>query len=330
MLDAFNSDNFGLVSLSSSLDKLPSKPARIQKLGLFESEGVTQRTIVLEEYNGVLALLPTKPWGAPPSIVEPEKRTARSFSITHVPHEGNIMAGDVQGVRAFGDEAAPQVLAKIVNRKLRKMKRSHEVTLEHLMAGALRGNILDSDGSTVIYNLFTEYDVSPTTEAFLLASETTTAREHCLNVSDAIETALGSASYDHIHAFCGKTWFKKFIKNADVKAGYARWRDGELLRNDPRAGFPFGGIIFESYAPTVGGVAFFADAEARFFPVGVDELFKVFFAPAEFMETVNTIGQQYYAKMEALPMNRGQKIATESNPLPVCTIPAVLIKGSTD
>lgn len=330
LVDAFKANTFNTVSLSSSINKLPFQPSRIGKMGLFENKGIRNRTLILEEISGVLALLPTAAWGAPGVLGTSVKRNARSFTCLHIPHDDILMAGDVQDVRLFGSEDSEEGVVQAVNDKLTLMRQRHEVTLEHLRAGALKGNILDSDGSTVLFNLFSEFGISETTEAFLLASETDTAREHCLEVLRAVETALGGLVFDHVHCFAGKTWFEKFIKNADVSGGYDRWQQGEFHRNDPRAGFNFGGIIFEEYRGSIGGVDFIPDAEARFFPVGVPGLFKTFFAPADFIEAVNTVGLPIYAKQQVMEFDRGIKLHTQSNPLPMCTIPGVLIKGSTD
>jgi len=299
-------------------------------MGLFGTRGVRNRSVVLEIIDGVLSLLPTAPWGTQGSLGTTVARKARNFACLHIPHDDVLLAADVQDVRQFGSEDSEAGVIQAVNDKLTVMRQRHEVTLEHLRAGAIKGNILDSDGSTVLFNLFTEFGISETTVAFLLASETTTAREYCLDVARAIETALGGLVYDHIHAFCGTEWFEKFIKNADVSGGYDRWQQGEFHRNDPRSGFNFGGIIFEEYRGSIGGVTFIPTAEARFFPVGVPGLFETYFAPADFIEAVNTVGLPMYAKQSVMEFDRGIKLHTQSNPLPMCTIPGVLIKGSTD
>ncbi len=328
MVDAFSSDTFSLVSLSSSLNKLPFKPSRIGDMGLFVDKGVRQRTVILEEKNGVVKLLPTVAWGGPATPNTPIKRQARNFSIVHIPLEDRIDAGDVQDVRAFGSENTEQAVAQVVNDKLAEMKQNHETTLEWLRVGALHGNLLDADGSTVIYNLFTEFGISETTVDFVLSVSTTDIRGTCMDVKRAIEDALGAAVYTGVHAICGENWWDDFVKHDEVAAAYARWQDGEFLRSDVRSGFTFCGITFEAYRATVSGQDFVHDDQARFFPTGVPGLYQTNYAPADFVETVNTIGQPYYAKQELEAFGRGVKLHTQSNPLPLCTIPGVLVKGT--
>ncbi len=328
MLDVFNQDAFTLESLTAAINLVPFKPGRIGQMGLFENEGVPTTSVDIEEKAGKLALLSTARRGEPGSVGTSEKRTVRNLAIPHIPHDDAVKPGDVQNVRKFGSADELDGVVNVVNNKLTLMRRNHEVTHEYHKMGALHGLLLDADGATVIYNFFTEFGVSETTVAFVTGTATTDIRAKCLAVLRAVESALGMVPYDHVHAFCGATWFEAFVGHEYVRDAYHRWRDSENLRNDPRSGFEFAGIIFEEYRGNVSGVDFISGSEARFFPVGVDGLYKKWMAPADFMETVNTIGIEIYAKQEALAFNRGIAIHTQSNPLTVCTQPACLIKGT--
>lgn len=330
MLDIFDSTSgaFNMVHLTHAFQKLPYKPTRIGSMGLFEDKGVPGRTIIVEEKDGVLKLLPTRNIGAPGYVAPDEKRTVRSFRIPHIPYNATILAEDLVDKRAFGSENATEGMAAVVNDKLEEMRPSHEVTKEHMMAGALQGNILDADGSTVIYNLFTEFGVSEQTLDLTLGS-TGVVKTKITALIRMIEDALGAATYNHIHVLCGDTIWDSFVEHADITGAFARWQDGAFLRTDQRAGFPFMNVIFENYRGKVGTVDFLPDTEMRAFPVGVPGLYKVHYAPATFIETVNTIGQPLYAKQRRLDFDTGIEIRTESNPLPLCHIPRVLVKITT-
>ena len=54
--------------------------------------------------------------------------------------------------------------------------------------------------------------------------------------------------------------------------------------------------MFEEYRGRVGTVDFTDASKAYFFPVGVPGLFRQYNAPADFVETANTIGLPRYAK----------------------------------
>ena len=101
---------------------------------------------------------------------------------------------------------------------------------------------------------------------------------------------------------------------------------GDFLRADMRKGFPFGGIYFENYRGKIASTSFIDDDEGRIFPVGVPGLFQTINAPADYIETVNTIGLPFYAKQERMDFDKGINIETQSNPLCICTQPRTLIK----
>lgn len=328
LVDAFNNDNFSMVSLTDAINALPYKPAKIGQMGLFVDEGINTVTAVVEEEAGILQLLFTKKRGAPAPLGQDSKRTVRSFAVPHIPLDDTILASALMGVRAFGSADVLESMSVVVNNRMVPMKQSHEVTLEHLRVGAIKGNILDADGSTVLFNLFTEFNVSQTTVTFDIDNSDTLVRSKCLDVKRAIETALGAMPYSGVHCFSGKTWFERFIEHESVRASYERFLDGRNLRNDPRDGFEYAGIMFEEYAGSVSGVQFVADEDAHFFPLGVPGLFKTYYAPADFVETVNTIGIPFYAKQELMKFGKGVELHTQSNPLPMCTIPATLVLGA--
>jgi hypothetical protein len=54
--------------------------------------------------------------------------------------------------------------------------------------------------------------------------------------------------------------------------------------------------------------------------------FQTLFAPADFIETVNTLGLELYAKQEERKFGRGIDLHAQSNPLPICYRPGVLVK----
>jgi hypothetical protein len=327
LTNVFQSEIFKFTTLTDAINHLPYRPMRLQQIGLFEERGIPTTTVVVEKKDGVLDLLPTKMRGEPATPGNANRRTALSFVVPHIPHETAILAADIQDVRRFGSDSELEAVAQVVNDRMQEMRQNHEVTHEYHRIGAVKGIILDADGTTELFDLFDRFDITQTDVDFLLGTGSTNIRDKCLEVKRAIEDALGMAMYDHVHCLCDKTWFGKFINHENVKAAYERWQSGEALRNDPRAGFEFAGIVFEEYRGSVNGVPFIADDECHFFPVGTPGLFKRYNAPANMMETANTIGLPVYAKSEAKKFNTGVDIYTESNPLHLCTKPAALIKG---
>ena len=331
MLNPFNTDAFNMVTLTKAINILPNNYGRIREMNLMPGRGVRTRAMVVEEANGVLNLLPTQPVGAPGTVDKKGKRTVRSFNIPHIPHDDLIKPEEYQGIRAFGSENTTEALSQIINDHQQRMRNKHAITLEHLRMGALKGVILDADGST-IYNLFTEFGITQKSINFALTTSTTKVRSKCLAVSRHIEDNLLGEVHTGVHALCSETFFEGLIEHDAVKEVYANYQlSAERLGGDPRQDFVFGGIKFEEYRGKAtdadGNTRLFIPAgEAIAFPTGTMNTFETLFAPADFVETANTVGLELYAKQELAKFGRGVDLHTQSNPLPICYRPGVLVR----
>src|SRR5574341_2351871 len=102
VLDVFKTDAFSVIAMTEAINKIPHLPGRIGELGIFEEGGVATTSIMIEEKDGTLTLVPTAPRGGPGKPYTPDKRKARSLAIPHIPHEDKITADELQNVRMFG------------------------------------------------------------------------------------------------------------------------------------------------------------------------------------------------------------------------------------
>lgn len=320
----FDSDIFTMSSLTAAINDVEYVPNQIGGLGLFESEGLTTTHLLIEKDGDTLGLVENKPRGAPGTVVGADKRTGVSFTTAHLPTIATINADEVQNIRAFGSEDQLQAVQTVVNRRLAKMARRLDMTHEYHRIGAIMGQVLDSDGTTVIYDLFTSFGMTQQTVEMALDTATTDAQGKTLDIHEKIEDGLGGLSYSGVTVLCGKTFWRKFITHKSVKEAYARWQSGARLRADPREAFPFGGMMWERYRG--GGSVKIADAEAYAVPEGVMDLFITRFAPADYNDTVNTLGLPFYASSEALKHNKGVELEAQSNPAHLCTRPKAVIK----
>ena len=223
-----------------------------------------------------------------------------------------------------------EAVAGVIARHLETMRNKHAITLEHLRMGALKGVILDADGS-VLYDLFDEFDITPQTIAYDLGNAGTNVKAKCLATLAAIEDNLKGEFMSSVHCLCSPEFFAALTGHAKVEKAFENWQQGAILINDVRRGFTYAGITFEEYRgqatdPTGTTRRFIAAGEAHAFPLGTVDTFGTYFAPADFNETVNTIGQTLYAKQEPRKFDRGTDLHTQSNPLPMCHRPGVLVK----
>jgi len=334
LLNPFAADSFNLWHMGAAINRLPNNYGRLREMNLFPEEGVRGHEIVIDEKDGKLNLLSTLPLGSPGQKSSRGTRKARAFTIPHIPYDDLILPTEYANIRAFGTESSTEPFTRIMNNHLQSARNKHAITLEYLRMGALKGLIYDSDGSTVIYDLYKEFVITQKTINFALNNASTEVVLKCLEVKRHIEKYLQGEIMSSIRVLVDKDFYDALVTHTKVTAAYARWRDGELLRSDMRKGFPFADLIFEEYegyAPDAAGVVrkFIASKHAIAFPLGTQTTFKTFFAPADFIETANTLGRPLYAKSEPQEFNRGVKIHTQSNPLPLCTRPEIVVELTT-
>jgi len=260
-LDIFSSSAFTMVSLTDAINKMPYVPGRIGQLGLFREQGVSTTSVMIEEREGSLNLVETTARGAPAIQNTTNKRKARSLVVPHIALEDTILADEVQNVRAFGSESMLEGVQAVVNQRMSEMATKMDATLEHLRIGAIKGQILDADGSAVICDLFTEFGVTAHTEIDFDLDNASPAlgviKKKCHDIRRKIEDELGAAPYEHIHAICGADFFDDLITHSEVAKAYDRYLDGAFLRQgQARGSFEYSSIVFEEYRGRVGTVDF--------------------------------------------------------------------------
>ena len=328
LADAFNSDIYGLVSLTKEVNKMAKTPTHLGDMGIFREEGIKTKTVMIEEKNRRIAIIPESKRGAPGTPVSQGQRTGRTIPCGHIKEVDRIEADDLIGVRAFGSESDTETMDEAIAEELVFLRELVDVTREYRRVGAIHGQILDADGTTVLVNLFTEFGVSETTVDFKFSDATTDILGRLKTMKRAGEIAIGrTARIRGWHGIAGKNWFDAYTNHAKVRDTYANWSSNEMLRTDKRAGFPFGGVTVMEYNETVSGNDFVDDDQCRFFADA--DIYAEYFAPADYTETVNTVGLPNYAKSELTKFNKGVDMEAQSNPLPLCFFPASLIKGTT-
>lgn len=343
--DIFNSDAFSLRTLTSLINEEEHVPGRAGDLvfgGV--SEGVATTAISFEIDTENLALVPTSARGGPAPKNTQDKRVFRAVDIPHIKIEETIGAHQIQGVREFGSTDTLRGARSVVDKQITKQTRRMDLTAENLRLGALSGLVKDSDGSTLLdlFSLFGKTQTTVDFDAVFTATDNAEVRFNTLRgkmqeVTREMHRALkATVPGARIYAFAGDNFFDKVVDCANVKGIWDGWYKAEerLASNYAWGDYLFADIVFENYQGTndqtrlsAGTVGIDPD-ECRFFFTGVPGLYEEYFAPADFMETVNTIGLPRYAKVAPTDnMNRAVTLHTQMNPLPVCLKPATLFKG---
>jgi hypothetical protein len=337
MLDIFRNNAFGVIPLTDAINNLEFVPGRIGQMGIFSTNSVATTAIGIESKNGVLSLIAPTPRGGAGVTQDKEKRTIRFLGIPHFQIDDAIMAEEVQGVRAFGSENAVEGVMAKVDERMAIHGQSLAATQESNRVGAIKGIITYADGSTV--DLFSEFDETQLAEIDLDLDNASPAegalRKKCAAIVRATAGQLDGVAWSgKVRSIVGDNVFDDLLTHPEVRATYEGWSEAKILREgyieaDGKSygAFEFGGIIFENYRGATGGTAFVDTNKAHMFPEGVPGLFRTAYGPADYIETVNTLGKPMYMKQMPMKNDKGVEIEVQMNALEYCTRPKVLIKA---
>lgn len=334
MLNPFTGDAFSLVSMTMAINEFPTKYGKVNQLGIFgPGQGLTQNIAIVERRNGVLNVLPSTPWGGPPSVNTIGKRNIVAVPIPHIPVVDTVLPTDVQGIRAFGTENQMETIDNLIAHKLEVMANKHDITLEYLRMGALKGQVIDGDGVTVLANMFTEFGYSQEIQDIEFSVAATPVASELQNLSRYFEDNLNGETMSEVLVLCSGEYWDALTTHATVQTAFQFYQNQRsIIRDDLRnEGFVFQGIRFVEYRgkaslPTGVSVRFVPANEAIAIPLGTQDVFRTFYAPANFNETVNTVGLPRYAKQEERRMGQGWDLWSESNPLPLNTRPDLVVR----
>lgn len=333
-IDVFRANSagaFSMMSLTSLLLDQPHVPQRLSELGLFVPEGIRTTKVSIERQANTLVLVQSTVRGGPAIQNTKDDRTLLDIPTTRLALEDSITADEIQNIRSLGGESDLMTLQEEVNRRNRRMSNSLEATIEFHRIGAIKGQVLDADGSVLI-DLFTTFNVSQQSEVDFDLDNATPAsgalRKKCSGVIRTIEDELGGLPYSDVYAMCSSQFFDDLTAHPEYRANKLSFEDARTLNDRvARRRVTFGGITFEEYRGAIGSTKYVADDKAHIFPLGVPELFLTRYAPAEWWETVNTTGLPRYAKLFFDPQDPNSKVTSrvQTQLLNICTRPRTLI-----
>ena len=332
-MDIFNDDAFSLVSLTAAVNKRKYRPGQVSASGIFNEAGVTTTTVYVEVRDGQLALVEPTARGGPGETTGTNRREAVPFIVPHYQRDDAVYADEVQNVRAFGSESELETVQARVNEKAGRHAQDLTMTLEHQRVGAVKG-IVVTKGGTTLTNLYTKFGIATPSPVSLELDVTTTdvAGVFDEDVRYSIEDSLDEP-YDGMHVFTGREFHQALWRHSTVREAVLAAGGETALRMNMAVPdrFEFAGAMWERYrtgaaATTDLGAAYIADDEAYVVPTGVPDLFITRFAPADYTETVNTVGLPFYVRQWDMDNGKGRRMEVQMNAISLCTRPGVLRK----
>lgn len=338
MLDIFKNDAFSVLSLTDAMREIKYAPGFVGSLGLFMDDAIDTLDFAIEkDADQVISIVPSSPRGGVGDMTSRGRRSMRKLTVPHFQRDDAIYADEVQGVRAFGQERAIETLQGKIARRAADHSQSFAITEEyHRLAVITQGKLLDKDGST-LFNFYTEMgEAAPAEVDFDLdnASPAKAAlRKKCDTIWRQTAESLDGLPFTGIIALCGDAFFQDIVEHKEVYDIFLQTEGVKTLQkttvNAPAsrtAGIwgeiEFANIRFINYR---GGLSVGIDTNKCYFvPQGVPGLFRSVYAPADYIETVNTMGQRMYAKQWEMPNGKGVNLEYQMNVIHYCNRPRVL------
>lgn len=333
-MDVFNNSAFSTTSLTGMVEKIDFVPGMLGSMNIFEPMPVRTRNVFVDRRDGVQTLIAASADGAPPEDLANDTRDAVALRTTRLAKRFTLYAHELDGIRATGTETELESVQSEYARRASRLMGDMDLTHENHRLGALQGIVLDADGTTVIYDYFSEFaEAQAAAVSFELDVAATDVNGICKSIVRAMARAARGSFVPgtEVHALCGDDFYDNLIKHANVEKFYMNWQAAQALRETSAfESFRFGNITFHNYRGTDdNSTVAIATNEAKFFPVGARDLFKVAYSPLESLDFVNTPGRKRY--MMNVP-DRDRQMWTKgelySYPLYICQQPRVLQRAT--
>lgn len=323
-------DLYTPVELTEAVNKLPLMPQRLRPL--FTQRSVRTTHVALDIKEGRIVLVSHQDRRDPPREMHGQGsvRTTRVLEAAHLPLSDNVSADDLQDVRGFGT-TEPITREYVINNKMTDLKNSISMTTEFHRLGAAQGVVYDADGQTVLHNLFDVFGVRQKKMALVFPSNATKfnpIKKVILDAKRHAEEKLGGTPATRFEALVGSDFYDMLTSHELVRQAYDLWNANQAnfgTDDYRRRGFTYSNVTWIEASEVVGGRKLVEPAKAHFYPVGLD-IFIQYNAPANWIETANTYGNEFYARMDVKPKGRGYDLEVQSNPLAICTYPEALVE----
>lgn len=321
-----NDAHYGVLPMSEAINRVASVPTIIDELGIFKKTMLTTTYVSVESKGGALNLVDAVPRGTPGMPVSEQRGKPRTFSCLHLPKNDVVRADDVQNVRSFGSQKNTLTVAQKVADKLSAMKADIDYTIEHLRLGALKGKLLNADGTELV-DIYKEFGMTRPSHTLKLTGKDAHAGKELEAVLSMMKHKRQGEMVRGWVVLCGLEFLQKLKYHPTMQDIYLRYKEAQAYRDGSSANIEFEhmGVKFIQYDHQFGNSqSNIADNEGILLPLGTASTFREFYAPADMNETVNTPALPYYASREPMAHKKGWDLHAQSNPLPMLLRPELV------
>jgi hypothetical protein len=342
-LDIFRNDAFSVTSLRRQVSNTPFIPRMLGEMALFDSKPINTRNVLLYEEDGNIRLIPVTEVGSPDVQQIRDRGRLRALSTVRLAKMDTVRASELLGVAnmALPEDIRMRNAIDLVNKRMSKLKSDMEATKELHRLGALQGKLLDADGTTVIYDYFAEYGIA--TPPVLSINFSTTSENDLMmyfqeNVYVPMQLALKNRAANgfRVGALVGDYYWGRLMRHPGFRKIYEYEQQAiaiaraanPLVQPNNWQQVDFAGITWINYRGSTSGDIAIPSNTAKFFPIGAQDVFDVYWSPGETLLDITSEGRPEYPYIQ--PDVRDQMpahvdIHLRAYPLYACIFPKALI-----
>ena len=329
---------FQVEDYTQDLQLIPNSWTLLNDSGLFAEEFLSTNSFTFEESSQTLGLITDQYRGAKPQANKDDNRKIRTYPVAHWPIVDAVKPEDIQGKRAYGSNDMAETEAAVMMRKLERIRRNMDITMEVGRFSTLTTLNLYAPNGTIVGNLASDFGITQKSVDFVLGTATTDivarVEEVIAHMQDNANTGDVITS---VIAYCSPEWFTKFIAHAKIQAAYTYFSatEGQMIQRNRAGGnnglyreFTHAGIRFIEVRTVLAGQRLIPAGEVVFVPTGTSDTFVSYFGPMNHMDFVNTIAERTYLMTYRDPKGYGIDITGEFNVTHVIRRPQLVVKGT--
>lgn len=346
-LDILRNDTFSYVNLQRMAGNTTYVPQTLGQMQLFTPAPIVGQIVHLYSEDSTIRLVPTTELGTPDIRLIPDQGRMHALKTTGLRQVTSVRASELVGI---ANMALPETIRErnainLLTKRTAKMKNNLEFTKELHRFGAIQGKVVDADGTSVIADFFEIFGLSqpalvdvdfPNIPEEMLAQlfQDTFLRPIEIALQDGGRMNPGV----YIAAICGDGWWAKLMTHPGFRNIYklvlqanaeAAARD-QLTKPNMWKVIDFAGVRWINYQGTRNNSIAVPLNECRFFPVGAQDVFTVYWGSGETMLDATEEGRPEYLYVQ--PDTRTQMpsfvdATLRSYPLYACTFPKALMRA---
>lgn len=326
-------------NLTEAINVAPYRTGRLAQLGLFVDSFIARTTIKIGRSEKTITVIPSAERGGPANLaMRPDKHGIISATIPHFPLDDAISPADIQDASSFDPDGALLTVEQVYADKLDNLRAHHDQTHHHLDSGALNGQVLDADGK-LLFDTFNAFGIEQNVVKFDFDSQTFDVAAQGRSAKTLLTRELRGTAATGIRVLAGPSFYERVLKHKSVIEALKAYPGvtPNPARDEVEETFAFAGLLYERFDEeyfvrsadgTILKRPSIAEDEAILLPFGTP-FFKRYIAPPDTISGANRppdASTKVFISTEDLPHDKGRHIHSESNVLPICLRPELMIR----